>query len=291
MLRACLLTLIIGLPSLASAAEIAPANVMPVARASSGVFDALKPLLDAREQESLGDFQNSFTNYGTVLLHDADNIEALFGLANSALKLGKGEMATKAYSRLSRLNLTAAQKTEQFTGQTLADVMTGALTDPEAGLKTALKTAPNDHRLWNALGQHYDSQKKWTQSWDAYQRAEKAGFSTAGLHNNLGMSFLAQKKYRGAISHFKYAVNLASKNTQYKNNYRFALLVNGDYRAALEGVSDNDAGMFLGDAGLIAMQREDYVLARILLKKAIEISPSYNAGASKTLDALKARQN
>ena len=105
------------------------------------------------------------------------------------------------------------------------------------------------------------------------------------------MSFLAQNKYQGAQSHFKYAVTLAPENTQFQNNYRFALLMAGEYRAALNNVSDDEAGTLLSDAGYIAMQRKDYALARVLLEKAVEVSPRYNPRAVQNLEKLKLRQN
>jgi len=158
-------------------------------------------------------------------------------------------------------------------------------------LKQALNIAPENFKLWNALGQEYDAQQRWQESWTSYQKAEQLGFSKAGLHNNLGMSFLTQKKYHGALSHFKYAVRLNPEHSQLQNNYRFALLMVGDYHAVLENVSDEEAGTLLGDAGYIAMQREDYTLARVLLEKAIEVSPVYNQRAALNLEQLELRQN
>lgn len=294
MRRLALITATLSLAPLAHASETTesrPLEVMPVERSSSGVFEALGPLIAARNQFAEGKFSESYKNYSTVFLHAPDNIEVLFGLADSALAIGKGSVATKAYAKIARYELTPVQTRAQFTGLVLAEISAGISGNPEARLNQALTISPENFKLWNALGQEYDAQERWQDSWTAYQKAKKAGFSQAGLHNNLGVSLLAQKKYQGAISHFKYAAGLAPESTQFQNNYRFALLMAGDYQTALKNVSDDKAGILLGDAGYIAMQREDYRLARILLEKAIEISPLYNTRAARNLEQLELRQN
>ena len=294
MLRLTLIVALLSLSPLAYSSEVTESltpDILPVARSSSGAFEALVPLLTARTQFANGEFADSYKNYSTVFLHDPDNIEVLFGLADSALAIGKGEIAAKAYTRLARFDLTSEQSIAQFTGLVLAEISEGILENPEARLKQALNISPENYQLWNALGQIYDKQERWQGSWTAYQKAAENGFSQAGLHNNLGMSLLAQKKYQGAISHFKYALRLTPESKQFQNNYRFALLMAGDYRAALENVSDDAAGTLLGDAGYIAMQREDYTLARVLLEKAIEVSPLYNQRAARNLEQLELRHN
>jgi len=251
----------------------------------------LGPLITARVQFENGEFAESYKNYSTVFLHDPDNVEVLFGLADSALAIGKGEIAAKAYSKIATYDLTSAQIIAQFTGLVLAEISEGTSENPETRLKQALNISPENFKLWNALGQEYDTQERWQDSWAAYQKAKQSGFSQAGLQNNLGMSFLAQKKYQNAITSFKHAVVLAPDNSQFQNNYRFALLMAGDYRAALENVRDDNAASLLGDAGYIAMQREEYALARVLLEKAIEVSPTYNQRAVHNLEQLELRHN
>ena len=294
MLRLTLIAAILSLSPLAYSAEVSESvrsDVLPVARNSSSAFDQLAPLITARAQFANGDFEKSFQNYSVVFLHDPENIEVLFGLADSALAIGKGAIAEKAYTKIASFDLTAEQSVAQFIGLVLAKIFEGSSENPEASLKQALKISPKNFKLWNALGQAYDAQERWQESWTAYTKAHELGFSQAGFHNNLGMSFLAQKKYQGAISHFKYATGLAPDISQFQNNYRFALLMTGEYRKALENIGDKEAATILGDAGFIAMQREEYTLAWALLEKAIEISPVYNQRAAFNLEQLELRQN
>lgn len=251
----------------------------------------IKPLIDANAFFKNGQYEDSYRNYSAVFLHDPDNVDVLFGLAQSALYLDKGPIAEKAFIRLASYQLTPAQSSAQFSGLVLAEIVSGTSENPEGRLKQALKIAPNTPKLWNALGQEYDTQTRWTEAWEAYQRASATGGSKAGLHNNLGMSLLAQKKYKGAVSHFNYAVKLAPRQKQFENNRRFALLMTGNYHAALEGVDEDQAAILLGDAGYIAMQREEFTLARALLEKAIEVSPRYNERAALNLEKLEARHN
>ncbi len=266
-------------------------EVMPVARSSNSAFDLLSPIIEARVAFENGRFDESFKNYSAVFLHDPDNIDVLFGLAKSALAIGKNEIAIKAYSRLSQYDLKAAQAVEQFSGLVLAEVAAGKSEAPESRLKQALELTPNDFRLWNALGQFYDTQSRWNESQQAYKQAASHGFSAAGLNNNLGMSALAQGNYEIAEHYFEKARDLNPQQTQFENNYRFSLLMQGHYKRALEKLDDSQAGLILGDAGFIAMQREEYVLARLLLEKSIDISPRYNEQAVRNLEKLEARHN
>jgi len=296
MLRRVSLSIIfsLSLNTLAQATEMAetlPPEVLPVARSSNGVFDILGPLIDAKAYFEAGQFEDSYKNYSAVLLHDPDNIDVLFGLAASALALEKGTIAEKAYIKLAKYDLTTEQSIDRFSGLVLSETISGRSENPETRLKQALNISPEDFRLWNALGQHYDKEARWRESWKAYQKARATGFSEAGLHNNLGMSFLAQKKYKGAVSHFNYAKKLAPSHIQFENNHRFALLMQGDYKMALENIDDDQAGILLSDAGYIAIQREEFILARMLLEKAIDVSPRYNQRAASNLVKLEARQN
>lgn len=279
----------------AAAAEDVTENhaseVMPVARSSNSAFDLLSPIIEARVAFENGRFDESFKNYSAVFLHDPDNIDVLFGLAKSALAIGKNEIAIKAYSRLSQHDLKAAQAVEQFSGLVLAEVAAGKSEAPESRLKQALELTPNDFRLWNALGQFYDTQSRWNESQQAYKQAESHGFSAAGLNNNLGISALAQGNYEIAEHYFEKARDLNPQQTQFENNYRFSLLMQGHYKRALEKLDDSQAGLILGDAGFIAMQREEYVLARLLLEKSIDISPRYNEQAVRNLEKLETRDN
>lgn len=291
----CIVTLFLSAAPIVQAKDIAPdisqTEFLPVARSSSGAFDLLKPLINARAQFKAGQFEESYKNYSTVFLHDPDNIDVVFGLAESALALGKNEIARKAFIRLENYTLTAKQSKNRMSGLVLSEVNAGISDNPETQLKQVITAIPSDYRLWNALGQEYDKQERWNDAWKAYQQAAKVGFSQAGLHNNLGMSLLAQKKYKGAVSHFKYAAKLSPEKRQFKNNHRFALLMSGNYTEALQNVSEGQAATLLGDAGYIAMQREEFTLAHTLLEKAIEVSPHYNQRAARNLEALEARQN
>lgn len=266
-------------------------DVLPVARSSTGAFDMIKPLIDANAFFKNGQYEDSYREYSTVFLHDPDNVDVLFGLAESALYLGKGSIAEKAFTRLAKYKLTPAQSSAQFSGLVLAEIASGISENPEARLRQALNISPDNPKLWNALGQELDAQARWSEAWDAYQQASAKGGSQAGFHNNLGMSFLAQKKYKGATSHFSFAVRLAPHQKQFENNRRFALLMTGDYRAALENVREDQAAILLADAGYIAMQREEFTLARALLEKAIEVSPRYNERAALNLEKLEMRRN
>ncbi|WP_026941116.1 tetratricopeptide repeat protein [Hellea balneolensis] len=273
------------------ATDVPTPEISPIERSSNSVFDLLAPLIEARNFYENGQFEESYQSYSAVFLHDPDNIDVLFGLARSALKIGKNDIAVKAFIRLSKYDLKPGQALEQFAGLVLAETAAGTLENPEARLKQAIKITPNDHRLWNALGQFYDSQNRWDESKTAYGEAHLAGFSLAGLNNNIGMSYLAQKKYKIAEAYFHRARIANPNQVQFENNHRFSLLMQGKYNRALKNLASAQAGLILSDAGFIALQREEYLLARILLEKSIEVSPRYNEQAVRNLEILGSVDN
>lgn len=261
-------------------------EVRPIQRSTTDVFSILTRLISADKNFAAGIYHKSYADYAAVILHDPAHKAALLGLGNSALAIGKNDDALIAFKTLGKMDLSPENNRAQFIGLALAEVQSGLIEDPEQRLKTALEIAPDDPRLYNGLARIYEHEARWSESWSAYQKAYEAGDSEANFHNNLGLSLLRQQKYKGAASHFDYAKKLKPKQAQYNRHHRFALLLDGQYTQALQDIPEDKAGEFLGEAGRVALSREDYPIARRLLEKAIDISPRYNQRAAQDLEKL-----
>jgi len=278
---------LINAQALASEAlEETSVDVRPITRNSTDVFDVLTHFIKATASYEAQDFRQSYASFSIVVMHDSENVQALMGLGNSALEINETKTALKTFELLARLPLTPDESLERYSGHVLAAIKTHQKLNAETHLIAALEEVPSDARLWNALGQHYDNKSRWEDSFESYKKAHENGFSKAGFHNNLGMSFLRQQKYKGAISNFTYAAALKPRIEQYDNNRRYALLMSGNYIEGLKALSGDKATTLLSDAGKVAIQKDDFALARTLLEKAIEISPTYNQQAIEALEKL-----
>ena len=261
-------------------------EVRSVQRTTTDVFEVLSRLIRAEKNYDAKNYTQSYADYLSVTLFDPQNTKALLGLGNTALELEKYDIAFKVFKYLEKLPLSAKERQAYTIGLTLTHVQSGTLKNPEIPLKTVLEIAPSDPRIWNALADSYEVQARWTDSWKAYKKAHKVGFSEAGFHNNLGQSLIRQKKYKAAISHFAYASKCAPHIIEYDNNRRFALLMLGEYLKALSNLDEMQASGILTEAGILAKQRQELTLAKSLLEKALEISPRYNQRAANTLQTI-----
>jgi len=71
MIKLALFAVMLSFPTLAHGSEVSeplPLEVSPVERGSSGAFEALSPLIEARTQFANSEFKESYKNYSTVFL-------------------------------------------------------------------------------------------------------------------------------------------------------------------------------------------------------------------------------
>ncbi len=261
-------------------------EVRPLTRSSSDVYDVLTQLIKAREDYAAGHYQRSYRAFKYVALHDRNNVEAALGTADSALETGRAAEALMIFKNLSAEKLEAKHSLSVQSGLTLAETLTREPGDPETRLIAALELAPKDARLWNALGRAYQSQGCWQDATLAYEQAHEQGYSRAGLYNNFGTLLMAQNNYTGAVRYFEHASKMQPSAPAYESNYRTALLMDGQYARAMESMTDARAADLLTRSGHIAIKNENPELARLLLTKAAEVSPVYNARAQAGLEKL-----
>lgn len=257
-------------------------SVRAVATLSDDVFDLSATLDLAEAAFAAGDVDTAFKHYKTSLMAAPDNARGLLGYGNAALALGLGEAAHSAFAKL------PPDRAPHISGLVLAEIMTGRSDDIELRLNEALEQDQTDPRLWNALGQFFDSIGRPLLAQDNYIRALSTGRASAAAVNNLGQSYLMTGRIDDAKAKFMQARDMDPARDLYDNNLRLALAMSGDYDGAAAGLSGMRAAHILNDAGVIARARGDDDVARALFKKAIETAPRHHVRATENLTAMSA---
>ncbi len=296
MKRATLITLLglffLTTPSYALAKDTLNAqaiSVRPIARSSTDLFDVLSQFIKAEQAFKAAEYSQSLTLYRTVLLYDPDHIQALLGLGHSALELGYTDLAADIFETLSSKTLSPNETRAFAIGQSLSRHAQRAESDSIAGLKAAIESYPDAPRLWAALGDIHVAAKDYSSAAFAYNKARALGYSGAKYAYKFGLMNLAQQKYIIASTQFKTAARLDPDELAYDSHYRLAHLLSGDYIRALEHMPAERAGQILAQTGRMAIKRGEYDLARLCLKKALEVSPRYYVQAAQDLAVLQTR--
>jgi len=260
-------------------------EVRATTQKSANLFEIEDPLVQAVEARVKGHYDVAYQKFYAAWLATPRSEAVIIGLADMALKTGHTE---QAYSAISELKLdTETVNPALLASQVLTEIAVGKSPDIELRLNQALKRAPKDARLWNAMGRFYDSESLWLQAQDCYIRSHKFGGSKAGLNNNLGMSLLMQGRLSAALSKFEHAFDIEKDVDLYDNNRRLTLAVMGQFDKATNGMSPMRAADILNDAGYIAKLTQQNARAKALFKAAIEHSETYHAKAHENLTNLK----
>jgi Flp pilus assembly protein TadD len=247
------------------------------------------PLIEGVEARARGDYLNAYNKFYFAWLAEPKNKSVVLALSEMALKTGHAEISNRAISRLEIDAATAAP--ELFAAKVLTDISLGQISDSERRLELALQRAPNDPRLWNALGKYHDSMSNWEKAKDCYIQAMETGGSQAATYNNLGMSLLMQGQTRAAVSEFEKAIANDPTIDLYANNRRLALALNGQFLEAIKELPNERASDILNDAGYIAKMRDANNLAERLFSAAISRSDRYHMKAHENLEKLVSRKN
>ena len=259
-------------------------EVRPTSRKSANLLAIEDPITLAVEARVNGEYALAYKHFYAAWLATPESEDVAIGLADMAIRIGKIETAYEVTSQL-KLNLETA-KPASIASQILAETAVGKSSNPESRLKTALKRAPNDSRLWNALGRHYDASGEPRRAQESFKRALATGGSSASVMNNLGMSLLMQGKKKAALIQLTKAAAADSEVELYDNNRRLTLALMGDYDSATRGLKGHRAADLLNDAGFIAKTRENYTAASTLFKAAIKQSEVYHPRAHANLKAV-----
>lgn len=252
---------------------------------SPNLFVIKDPLVEAVEARAAGNYDVAFQKFYAAWLGAPDSEAVILALTDMALKTGRNDEAYKAIFTI--VFDPKNPKADVLAAQVLSEITVGKSADTESRLNQALERAPDDPRLWSALGNYHDSQKDWRQARQSYVTALRTGGSPAGFNNNLGMSFLMEGKIQAAISKFEQATIFDPSSELYDNNRRLALALDGQFQEATKAISDSRVSDILNDAGYIAKIQNKTGQARTLFEAAIRRSHSYHAKAHENLKRLR----
>jgi Flp pilus assembly protein TadD len=259
--------------------ESVTAGIRPFVSNSTDELGVLQNLLKANNLRAKGNCLEAIRLYSMIVRYDPALEPAIIGLAQCHMTLGQNDKALTVLKNAS-INSKEAKALEALAkAKTLSGIER----------LTFLKDHTNstqDARLLNLLGKSYVELSNFEEAKASYLKAEVLGQSEGVLENNLGVLELSKGNISKATSYFAVARQKAPSENRFANNHRLSLLMNGQYVEALEELNSSNANRFLYKAALIAEKKGEHRLAKILLEKAIETSPTYFQAADSKLNGL-----
>jgi Flp pilus assembly protein TadD len=184
------------------AAELAPIAVSPATL-------TVDPLLEQAYQAfQRNDLARAREGYLRVLARDANNRDALLGLAAIDLRNENFDAAEARYIRLLEMN---PRDTHALAGLIALRSQIDPVTS-ESRLKNLLAGQPEAAHLHFALGNQYARQSRWTEAQAAYFKAYSADPENADYAFNLAVSLDELHQKNPALEYYRRALELASKH-------------------------------------------------------------------------------
>ncbi|KAB8057903.1 tetratricopeptide repeat protein, partial [Janthinobacterium violaceinigrum] len=142
--------------------------------------------------------------YETVLRQDANNRDALLGLAAVALRENQGAQAAALYVRLLEINPDDGEALAGLIGLRQGDVV-----QSEAKLKAILARSPDSAPVLFALGNVYAKQRRWNEAQQQFFRAYGAAPGNPDYAFNLAVGLDRLNQPRLAATYYQRALTLA----------------------------------------------------------------------------------
>lgn len=142
--------------------------------------------------------------YETVLRQDANNRDALLGLAAVALRERQGAQAAALYVRLLEINPDDGEALAGLIGLRQGDVA-----QSEAKLKAILARNPDSGPVLFALGNVYAKQRRWNEAQQQFFRAYGAAPGNPDYAFNLAVGLDRLNQPRLAATYYQRALTLA----------------------------------------------------------------------------------
>ncbi|MBL8413764.1 MAG: tetratricopeptide repeat protein [Propionivibrio sp.] len=191
-------------------AQAVPDGTLRLSRSQPGSNQTIDRAYDALQAGQLDSAQR---DYQQVLRSDANNTDALLGLATIAARQGQAEQAQSFYQRALESdpnNATAQAGLLNTRGQ--ADPV-----HSESRLKTALASQPDSSALHFALGNLYARQLRWSEAQQAYFRAYSGEPDNADFIFNLAVSLDHLRQNKLAAQYYRMALSAAALNNNSQN--------------------------------------------------------------------------
>ena len=191
----------------------APPSLPPVVAPDNSQIQVLRndtaPQINPGVQQAYqalngGQLGTARRQYETVLQQDANNRDALLGLAAVALRENQGAQAAALYVRLLEINPDDGEALAGLIGLRQGDVV-----QSEAKLKAILARAPDSGPVLFALGNVYAKQRRWPEAQQQFFRAYSAvpGNPDYAFNLAVGLDRLNQPKL--AATYYQRALVLA----------------------------------------------------------------------------------
>lgn len=189
----------------------------PVAAPDSGdirVARAVQPsrvspeLTSAYQAFNNGDLTAAQQQYDTALRQDANNRDALLGLAALSARQNQTDKAAAYYQRLLELDPADSTATAGLIG-----LRQGDAGQSESRLKAALAANPEAAPVQFALGNLYSQQGRWSEAQQAYFRAFSAAPDNADYAYNLAIGLDRLNQGKLALTYYQRALALAQDKT------------------------------------------------------------------------------
>ncbi|MFZ3287393.1 MAG: tetratricopeptide repeat protein, partial [Telluria sp.] len=197
----------------AQASAGAPPEPAPAAAPDSAAIRVARSVTPSQVDPSLqsgfnqfnaGNVEGARRSYGEVLARDANNRDALLGMAAIAQKQSQFEQAQLTYQRLLELDPNDA---DAIAG--LASVRPADPGQTESRLRRALQRTPDAAPVLFTLGNLYAQQRRWAEAQQAYFRAYTAAPGNADYAFNLAVGLDRMNQGKLALTYYQRALALA----------------------------------------------------------------------------------
>lgn len=233
----------------------------------------------------VGDLITAREAFAAAMRSSPDDPRPALGLAETYLALGDTATAARLYGVVARS--TAPDLSARVSqGLGLLALRQGRVEEAADRLADAVDSDPSLWRAWIGLGRARAHQRDWVAARAAFVEAEGRAPVRATVSNDIGMSFLAEKLPAQAVPHLERALELDPRNATARANLRIARAMAGNYEMAVSGAAPEEMPDALNNAGYVAVLNGDLDVADELLRRAVEISPSYHSTATANLDLL-----
>lgn len=165
-------------------------------------------LADARQSLQRGELLPALAQYRAVLRLEAQNHDALLGVAAVTLRQGNSPLAARYFNHVLSLD---PRDPNAHAGLALLNHES----DNESSLKLVLEQHPDSAALHFALGRLYAEQARWSEARDAYTQAQRLAPDAAAPTLNLAICldhlnqpYAAMVNYRRALKLDETGLNL-----------------------------------------------------------------------------------
>ena len=273
----------VGLAGCASTAEtpLPEITAVDMELATPTYEEAMQYFREGQLERAAGAFQS-------IVREQPDHLDARYGLAESARKLGAFDAAMPEFERLVADPMYAARANE---GIALVNLRVGQILLAKIAANTAIELDPEQAwRAWLVLARVNDYAEDWKASDEAYSKALARSDKPALVHNNIGVSLLARDLPAAAIDQFERALRLDPRLESAQVNLEIAYYMSNAGQPPSTEIDRRARARSYNNSGYIAILRGNFSDAELMFQQAIDTYPAFYASAEQNMAALRTLQ-